>query len=158
MAGGLGHSVGMFLFLLYLIWKLHGVVKEEEALFPRLALPGVMLEPLREYLLERSLEVGRISCSEEPVSTCCETGGTVSASQPHNAHPRMGDTLCRKEESWQPNSFGLSTPKGEIRWEALCGCSLGGLWGQATVHTWGLSKHISNPEILPQPQWGIILP
>lgn len=37
----------------------------DEVLFPPLALPGVMLELLGEYLLEHSSEVERIRCFEE---------------------------------------------------------------------------------------------
>lgn len=59
-------------------------------LFPPLALPGVMLELLREYLLEHSPEVERIRCFEEPDGTFCEIGGTVSASQLCDAHSCMG--------------------------------------------------------------------
>lgn len=65
-------------------------------LFPPLALPGATLELLREYLLEHSSEVGRISCFEEPVSTCGEIGGTVSASQLCDAHPHMGIHCAEK--------------------------------------------------------------
>lgn len=59
-------------------------------LFPPLAVPGMMLELLRECLLEHSSEVEGIRCFEELVGTFCEIGGTVSASQLCDAHPRMG--------------------------------------------------------------------
>lgn len=59
-------------------------------LFPPFALPGVMLELLREYLLEHSSEVERIRCFEEPDGTFCEIGGTVSVSQLCDARPCMG--------------------------------------------------------------------
>lgn len=147
----------MFQLLLYLIWKLYRVIRREEALFPPLALPGVTLELLREYLLEHSSEVGRISCFEEPTGACCETGGIISASQMCNAHLHMG--ICHAERGkLRTRQVWVSTPTGEIRWETLCGCSLGGLCGQATVHTWGLSKCVSHSEILLQPRWGIVLP
>lgn len=132
MAGGLGHSVAMFHFLLYLLQKFIELL--DEALFPPLTLPGVTLELLREYLLERSSQIGRISCFEEPVGTCCKIGGSISASQLCDAHHTWGYVMP-EEESWESDSLGLSMPEGEIRCEALCGFSLERPCGQATIHT-----------------------
>lgn len=96
-----------------------------------LALPAMMLELLREYLLKHSTEGERIRCFEDPIVTFCEIGGTVSASQLCDAHPCLGT----RQEKWGKlgNRFWFSRPEGEIR--TFYGSSLGGLCVQATMHT-----------------------